>query len=364
MEEVWFFLPYILFLGLITSYTDVKYSKIKNKWIFLGLVYAFLAYSVLIVIYSLNPATAVRWKYLIEVLTNFLFSVLLGFGLWYLRIWTAGDGKLFIAYSALIPLSVYSNGYQKWVPSTTLFLNTFVIGLIAMSVLVFSKLTSSKLSKLIKSFLKDLVNPKKIFETAIILFAIFWISKLLLSIFGLEKNIFLIIILTIFIFSFIHDKIGKRAVWLFLAIVLLRFAVDKSIYSLAFLVNFVVLLFVWTAFNQFFSGGILSLGQEIFSKDIGINELKEGMMLVDTITIKGKKLEIKPKQIFGLYRGLIDDEAEGLTREQIKKLRNSGVKRIRIAQTIPFAPLLFLGAILTIIAKGNIFIVLRLLIFK
>lgn len=364
MEELWFFLPYILLLGLITSYTDIKHSKIRNKWILLGLAYAFLAYSTLVVIYSLNPAAAVRWKYLLEVLTNFLFSVILGFGLWYLRLWTAGDGKLFIAYSVLIPLSVYSNGYQKWVPSTTLFLNTFAIGLIAMSVLVFARLTPSKLSNLLKSFLKDLVNPKKISETAIILFAIFWMAKLALSIFGLEKNIFLLIILTIFIFSFIHDKIGKGAIWLFLAIVLLRFAVDKSVYSIAFLGNFAALLFVWTAFNQFFSGGMLNLGQEIFSKDIGINELKEGMMLVDTITIKGEKLEIKPKQIFGLYRGLINDEAEGLTKEQIKKLRNSGIKIVRVAQTIPFAPLLFLGAVLTIVAKGNIFIVLRLLIFK
>jgi prepilin signal peptidase PulO-like enzyme (type II secretory pathway) len=61
---------------------------------------------------------------------------------------------------------------------------------------------------------------------------------------------------------------------------------------------------------------------------------------------------------------LIDEEAEGLTEEQIKKLRSSGIKRVRVAQTIPFAPLLFLGAMLTIIAKGNIFIVLKLLIFK
>jgi hypothetical protein len=364
MEEVLLFLPCILILGIITSYTDIKYGKIKNKWVLLGLAYSFLAYLSLIAVYSINPATIVRWQYLLEVLTNFLFSLLLGFGLWYFKIWTAGDGKLFIAYSALIPLSVYSNGYQKWVPSTTLFLNTFIIGFIAMSILLFSKLTYSKLSKLFKSFLNDLINPKKIFETAIILFAIFWIAKLVLSIFGVGKNIFLMIILTILIFSFIHDKIGKRAILLFLAIVLLRFAVDKSIYSLAFLGNFVVLLFIWTALNQLFGGGILNLGQEIFSRDIGINELNEGMILVDTIAIKGKKLEIKPKQIFGMRKGLIDEEAEGLTEEQIKKLRSSGIKRVRVAQTIPFAPLLFLGAMLTIIAKGNIFIVLKLLIFK
>ena len=48
------------------------------------------------------------------------------FIIWKIGMWSTGDAKLFLAYVALLPLSVYSNGYINYFPSLTLFINTFV----------------------------------------------------------------------------------------------------------------------------------------------------------------------------------------------------------------------------------------------
>ena len=36
-------LPVIIILGIVTSYQDIKFGKIKNKWISLALIYSFMA---------------------------------------------------------------------------------------------------------------------------------------------------------------------------------------------------------------------------------------------------------------------------------------------------------------------------------
>lgn len=36
---IYWFLPMVLFLGIITSYEDIHSGKIRNKWIIAGFVY-------------------------------------------------------------------------------------------------------------------------------------------------------------------------------------------------------------------------------------------------------------------------------------------------------------------------------------
>ena len=131
----------------------------------------------------------------------------------------------------------------------------------------------------------------------------------------------------------------------------------------------------------FVAGGISELGRELFSKEINAKDLKPGMLLSELIEKKEKitKEELKalkkhegieiiknkeiyyikkPKTGFELNK-FIDEEAEGLTKEQIDKLQKIGIKKLKVAQTIPFAPIMFLGVILTLIAKGNILILVK-----
>lgn len=380
-------MPAILLLGIITSYQDIKFGKIRNKWIILALVYAILAYTILISFY-LSKGN-IRPQYLAELGTNLLFSIVVGFGLWYLNVWTAGDGKLFIAYSALIPLSAYSIGYQKWIPSLTLVINIFVAALAIMLILVLFKTRIKDIKKVSIGFLKEFFQPKQLLDSIIYLFAIFWIMQILLSLIGLGNNYFLRIALTLIALSFMQKKLGNKTLYIMIIISLARFIIDRSVYSLSFLTNFIILILIWRFFVGFLRGGISKLGHEIFSKKIKVDKLKPGMILSETIQKKEKITEQELKALKKQAKTILTDititrykknyyiqkpkyssdldnfikeEAEGLTQQQIDKIKKIGIKNIKVSQTIPFAPFIFLGVILTIISNGNILIVIKALI--
>lgn len=373
-----YFLPAIIALGIITSYEDIKFGKIRNKWIILALTYAVITYCILITYHYLTAG--LNQHYLIELLTNTLFAVAVGFGAWYLGIWTAGDGKLFIAFSALIPLSVYTVGYQAWIPSITLLINIFISASLIMFVFMIFKVRPKDIKKVFTSFFKEFFQPKQLLESVIYLFAIFWIMQILLSLIGLGTNYILRLILTIVIFTAIQKKLGNKALYIMLALSLLRFIMDKSVYSWSFLADLLILVFVWRFIKSLLTGSISKLAQEIFTKDIKVNELKQGMILseiiqkkekltkqelndlkrlpdTEIIKYKGDYIIKKPKSSIE-FDNFIDEEAEGITKKQIYKIKDIGFAKIRVSQTIPFAPFIFLGVLLTILVKGNILIVI------
>ncbi len=381
MEGLLYFLPAILFLGIITSYEDIKFGKIRNKWVVSMLVYSIIIYALLISDYFLKGG--IDGNYVIELITNFCFAMVIGFGLWYFKIWTAGDGKLFIAYSALVPLSVYKYGYEKWIPSITLLMNVFIIGLVFMLIIIIYKSKLKDIKNVFWSFLKKFFEPKKLLETVIRLFAIYWIVGMLLLLVGLGSSYILKMGLTISLMYILSKKFGRKSLYVMLAVVFVRLFVDESIYSVDFVKNFVILIIVWKLIRGFIMGGVSDLGRGLFTKEIGVEMLKPGMLLSEIIhrkrkisqeelkvLRKQKNVEImKNKGVYYIKKiksgfdlgNFIDEEAEGLTKEQIDKIKEAGISKMKVAQTIPFAPFMFLGVILTLMAKGNILILIKLL---
>ena len=190
-----YFLVAILALGIITSYDDIKIGKIKNKYIILAITYSFVVYIVLILNYYFS-GTMISHTYLIHLATNFLFAIIVGFLVWWMGIWTTGDGKLFIAYSILVPLTAYSNSYILYFPSTVLLINAFLPFLFYSVVkLLFSTTAKEKIKAL-----KEL-NLKNIIGLMISLFSLSWLSQIIFSFLKIPSsfffNIFLIFILSI-----------------------------------------------------------------------------------------------------------------------------------------------------------------------
>ena len=103
---IYWFLPIILFLGVITSYEDIKYGKIRNKWIILGLIYLVVVYIILFLVYNIYNLNV---TYLYFLLINGTLALLAGFLIWYICLWTAGDAKLFFVYALLIPPLAFGN---------------------------------------------------------------------------------------------------------------------------------------------------------------------------------------------------------------------------------------------------------------
>jgi hypothetical protein len=111
-------LPVIAALGFVTTYEDLKYSKIKNKWIAAALIYTSLVYVLAWIIHGIalgggfNGPLAGYASYLTfdfdKWCINFILSAVFSYLIWHLNLWAAGDAKLFIAFAAMIPVSRYS----------------------------------------------------------------------------------------------------------------------------------------------------------------------------------------------------------------------------------------------------------------
>ncbi|MDP1852648.1 MAG: prepilin peptidase [Candidatus Omnitrophota bacterium] len=131
------FLPIIFFIGLVTSYEDLRYSKIRNKWILIGLIYACVLYLSSWIIYYLS-LSGITNNVLAEISSglvhnfdkwcvNLITSIIVAYSLWYFKMWGAGDAKLFICYSALIPMGQYSRVYfNYYFASFSLLLSIFI----------------------------------------------------------------------------------------------------------------------------------------------------------------------------------------------------------------------------------------------
>lgn len=108
------FLPVILFIGVVTSYEDFNYSKIKNKWILAGLGYSFAVYLLFWVLHWKGLADYYLLYNFGKWCINLMVSAVMAYLLWRFKMWGAGDAKLFICYSALIPMGQYSKVYFSY----------------------------------------------------------------------------------------------------------------------------------------------------------------------------------------------------------------------------------------------------------
>jgi len=375
-------LPAILLLGIITSFQDWKIGKIRNKWVLSATIYAIIIHTILFSYYGLQGQLSSLYIY--ETLTDFFFAIIIGFSFWYFKIWSAADGKLFIAFVALIPISTYNLGYEKWIPSITLIINIFFIGLITMLIIIITQTKKETLFNTFKSLIKTTFDIKSLLLLTLNLFALQWIVQSIL-IFIKIFNPILGMGITLIAYYFIESILKKKLIFFSLGIAILKIIIDPSTYTLNFAIEFVSLIIIWKIVKGIFLGTFAKTGEDLFTQTIAIKNIKLGMILKEYILKKDnlpkkeiegikadKKVQviiknnityIKKKKNINEYDKYFNEEAEGVTLEQIKKIKEIGFKRIKISHTIPFAPIIFLGVLCTIITKGNILIVLKHLLF-
>lgn len=114
------FLPVLCLIGAYTSYDDLRFSRIKNSWILLGLGYSAAIYAAAWAVRipefwgQAGPLSAVShgltWNF-DKWCINLAFSGIAAYSLWHFNLWGAGDAKLFICYAALIPMTQYPRVY-------------------------------------------------------------------------------------------------------------------------------------------------------------------------------------------------------------------------------------------------------------
>ena len=360
-----YFLPAILALGIITSYEDIKEGKIRNKWVVAAIIYAFVVYIGLIINYYLNGTLSTQ--YLIELGTNFLIAIIIAFSMWLGSLWTAGDAKLFIAFSTLVPLSIYSKGYMKFFPSITLLINTFIPLFIVFFAMMLIKTDFEQK----KNAIAKAIKPDVLVKSFISLFAIYWGFQFLLRSLNLPQNLFFSAISSVVVLKLLRKIIGKlfrNFFFISLVIASVRLIFDKSVYSLEFFSQMLIILLFWVAF----SGLVSNLGKAHYSKKVQINKLIKGMSPTEQIyNDKNKDIYFIESQtsLFKIKNApIFEQRPEGLNGEEVKKIKQwykqkkLAFRELEVAQTLPFALFMFLGVLATILAKGNILIWLTILL--
>ena len=353
------FLSPLAIIGIACSYTDVKYGKIFNKWIVFGFVNACFLY-VFLFFYKMNIS------YIFEATLNGVVAFLGGYLLWQLKLWSAGDAKLFTVYAFLIPLHFYSKSYIPHFPSFNLLINLFIP--ILLILIVGALITITKEAWSSKNKISKLGFPKKkeafrflSFLSQMFLAYLFVIIILRSFLFLIEKppvhelvsNHFFIFALFFLTIRHLTKKMREKKWLFFIAYGLISgyavFAIISGNPRLIITVLKIALVFmVVVGLTRHIMNFYIQKKQ---TEKIKIKDICEGMVVVeDKNSLISKKLKEKKEEL-----GVLD--AGGFKKNQaelIKSLFKDGEEtEIMIYKTFPFAPFLFLSAVISVLTQGS-----------
>jgi len=405
------FLPVLFFIGIITSYEDFKYGKVKNKWILLGLIWGLVIIFFFVIWYFIaSPVTrfyyfnilqlpdnsqvsvfTVNIDYLGSVILNAVIALVVAFLMWRFNAWAAGDAKLFIVYSMLTPLTYYWKSYLSYFPSFILLINIFIpifLYLLVRSCLYYFKFVyfwiikrqvidvPKKNNNFKKKFYnkknKKIDKKKKLLEiiknTAGILLCFIGVF-LILSLFKgfIEKYTFInVSSLQVFVFAFLIifsrslAKVFSKPIVLKIIIIILivilaygSIVSPQNTWQILYQVIKIMIIFmiIFTLFTKLIDFHILKTDV----REIKIENIKSRMSLVEDIMedIKRDK-KFFNKYIGRFYSGGLLPEQVDVVKKWIKESKEE-IRTVKIYKPFPFVPWMFAGVIITIILNGSLF---------
>ena len=139
------FLSIILFIGLLTTFTDIKKRKIYNQHLIIGAILGLGA--------TIWAALFNHEKILFH-LTDGLAASFIGFLMHRSNLWKGGDAKLFALYAYLMPAPAYQFLYF---PGTfSLFTCSFILGMAILSPILIKDIFTHR-----REIINDLWTPAK-----------------------------------------------------------------------------------------------------------------------------------------------------------------------------------------------------------
>ena len=392
--EIWIddlMIPVALAIAGITAWTDLKpmlphllgkvsYEKspgggrISNRILLLGIGLG-LAWHLFTWfwlwaggdLYSANMLAGRSVSYWGHVAINTGISFGLGFLLWTLGLWAAGDGKLFGLLSLLLPLAAYHDNYLTWFPSFVLFFNTF-IAVFAILLLEFSARLLIQVRQGGPGYLGQVrtkawtalkENKLKVLNLLILFLAIFTTIRILRHFMRLvldmgfgDINKTMVYVILFMIFKPLTGLLRyKPTVWVALAIVVgyvtWAFAFDPTGEAKHHLADIGALALSIIIFRFAYDAYLKATDERLISA-----KLLRVKMVLSGETVR----KFKERAEFFRQR-LKPLEPDGLLPPQVEAIHewyeeNDPDGTIGIAQTLPFAPALFVGALITVVVRG------------
>lgn len=195
--QILFFTPLILFLGIRSSYFDLRYKIIRNVDLLFVLIAATLIYLYLII-----------WQ-IVEIdlfllFCNFTIALGITLILYLTDAWGSGDAKLFFVFCYLMLALPPS----KAIPFSSLliFINASLISMSALLVLTVERVIRDRGNFDLFSFVRDMA--KKILRSFFILFGITWMIPPLLKPFNSYLSSLAMLVILYLSYVFIYKAIG------------------------------------------------------------------------------------------------------------------------------------------------------------
>jgi len=364
-------------IGVLCSYTDLKYGKIPNKLIGVGFVYGIFLFLSLFIYDRFSFQNPENIRYLSESAINGFLALLAGFGLWHFKLWSAGDGKLFALYAFLVPLKFYSNVYISYFPSFNLLVNLFFPLLIILMIAALftvikerGQISKNLFRKENWTFVKLKIRAKIIAKMFIDYVFIIIIIQNIIKIGGkligsdVQFNPFIIYFILLLImrqFSHIRSKDKRVEVGVYLIIFSysIFLILNGNIISLEMIAKTAITFMILIGFTRSVLDLYVSRRETL---EVRVGDLKKGMIpsksfirfLSDKIRIFKDGAEMSSFQWI---------DASGFNEKQVKVIKEIFADdqdyKIETYRTFPFAPFLFLSALISIITQNSFLILLE-----
>ena len=355
----------MLSCGLYTSYTDFRYGKIANTYTLVLICLGIISQTLFI------SEGEITWFH--SCITIF-GGLGLAFAMFYAGIWAAGDAKLFWGISLLMPPNAFSRTPETQFYPLILLVNIFILFLGYVTLKSIFKTTfQQQMSLISRSFIEQLKQfPRRVLRVL----AYIGVGGLAFYIPShLEIKLDLAIRVTLFMaIAFAFNKGIERYIprkyEIAFYIPFLLCALFLAIPSLIQFGTFIVFIFFIPWFFIMFGAFV----HVLFTKEVPVEHLRPNMIPAERI-IKIEQPGIDDKYVksnVGFANPaeknlIVDVSSEGLTSDQISQLQqlatqghlNEFKNGLRIQEKIPFAFMIVLGALGTLLTKGMIYSIVR-----
>ena len=376
------FLGIILLIGGAATASDWRDNRVPNRLSLLGLA-AFAAGVAYHLVVSALGCWGLRWFDLGEYYmpwrffpmlgAHALLSLTAGWTLWRLDIWPAGDAKLYIVLSWLLPLANANlSGFPKllfmvflincFVPSGLLFAGEAVVRLAAAVPPIFSKGIVYAIKSNLNRFMhrvKD-VRPFRLEAAALLvnLACLFFVMTSAqarlhhqpLGPLGQIMIFFAMLAVWQRLASLLNrPRLGAAALCVFGACAVSAVAAGLDLGGLLWNTGKTMVGFGF--FLSFARMGVSGVIERSSLREIPPEELNPGALLSD------EAWAALSKDADSL--GIVEERnCDGLTAGEVEALRNRmtarGERSLSVYRTVPFAAWIFLGAILTLAHRGTV----------
>lgn len=356
----------ILSCGIYTGYTDFRYGKIANIYTLFLIGFGLISQVLFI------SEGDITW---LHSCVTILGGLGLAFAMFYTGIWAAGDAKLFWGISLLMPPSAFSQTSETQFHPLILLVNIFILFFLYVTLTSFFKTTFQQQKTLIsRSFVGHLKRfPRRLLQVLSYI-GVGGLAFYIPSRLGVELDLAIRITLfmaIVFAFNKGVEKHIPQKYEIAFHLPFLLLAIFLAIPSLMQFGTFVVFIFFIPWFLLMFSSFIHSL----FTKEIPIANLRPNMIPAERV-VRIEQQEGPADKYVKVAAGfanpaqeniIVDISSEGLTSEQIVQLQqlaaeddlNDFENKLLIQEKIPFAFMIVIGALMTLLAKGMVYSLVR-----